>query len=188
MTEQFNARRKAMVTDAASAVAGGKPLEDAALAPLERTGVMLAAVRAAIDAERAVAQSDALGRWVDWGVQRETLDALLAPYRSTTAAAFEGFARGGAAPYQQWDTMRKRYEPVLALLARVGAKADACGALPPGRTGALAKLVTPLDGQPFATERAARFSLDAWQRFRKLEDTDNADAVMDALSARLPKP
>jgi hypothetical protein len=187
LTEQFNARRRTMVTDAASAVASGKPLDDAALVSLERTGVMLAAVRTATDAERTVAQSDVLGRWVDWGVERQTLDALLAPYRAATAAAFEGFARGGAAPYQQWDTLRKRYEPVLALLARVGGRADACGALPPGRTGARAKLVTPLDGQPFATERAARFSLDAWQHFRKTEDADGADAVLDTLAKRLAR-
>jgi hypothetical protein len=185
LTEQFNARRKAVVAEIANAVAAGQPLDDGTLAPLERMSTLLGAVRSAAKAEQAVLRAEALARWVDWGVDGKTVEAVLAPYRSATAATFEGFARGGAAPYVQWEAVRRRYEPVLAFLEGVAGHADACESLPPGRAGALAKLTTPLGAQPFATERAARLSLDAWFHYRQTEDAATADAVFDALASRL---
>ena len=207
----FHDARKAAVVALVNAVAAGQPLDNAAFAPIDTANVLLAAVELGVKAEQAIAQADALRRWVDWGVESETLDAVLVPYRKATSLAVEGFSQGDRYALEEWDAHRKRYEPLVKLLVRVSGRAAECGTLPTGRTGALARLVTPLADQPYAAERAARLAIDAWMHFRprrdakdsndlkdskdakgiqEVKDVENAkaaDAALDALAARLSK-
>jgi hypothetical protein len=183
----FHDARKAAVVALTNAVASGAPLDNAAFAPLDTANVLLAAVEQGMRAQLSLAHADALRRWVDWGIEADQLDAVLTPYRKATAAAIEGFSQGDRFALEQWDAERKRYEPLLMLLARVAGRAGECGDLPSGRTGALARLVTPLPDQPYARERATRLALDAWSHFRRAKDSKGAAAALDALAARLSK-
>lgn len=184
---EFRARRKAIVAEIADATAAGQPLAPATFARLEAARALLAALQVAAEGERAVVRAEALRRWVDWGVSRESLNAVLVPYRTATAAAFEGFATGPPAVMEQWAAARARYEPLLALLARIARYDGACGELPTKLPGAIARLLTPLADQTFATERSARLAIDTWSHFRRQKDDKSATAVLDGLSARLPK-
>ena len=183
--DSFHARRKALVSEVINATAAGRPLDDAALAPLETARTLLGALDLAARAELALAEADVLQRWVDWGVDRAPLGALLDPFREATSGAFEGYVNSDARLLNEWSAQWKRYEPILALLARVAGRAEACRTLPPGRTGALAKLVTPLADQPYAAERSARLSLDTWFHHHETKNPKQADTALDALATRL---
>lgn len=184
---EFRARRKALVAEIATATAAGQALEAATLARLDTARALLAALQLAADAERAVARAEVLRRWVDWGVSRDALDAVLAPYRTATANAFEGFVAGPPAVVEQWTAERARYEPLLLVLARTARYGDACDELPDKLPGAVAKLFTPLADQTFATERAVRLAIDTCAHFRRQKDAAAAAAVLDALAPRLPR-
>lgn len=185
--DSFHARRKAVVGEIANGTAAGHALDDAALAPLETARNLEAALDLASHAEQALAEADVLRRWVDWGVSQGDLDELLGPCRESTADALEGYVNSDARLLKQWDVQWKRYQPVLMLLARVASKTEFCRSLPAGRTGALAKLVTPLADQPFAVERSARLLLDTWSHHHEAKNDKSADAVLDALAARLQR-
>jgi hypothetical protein len=180
--EAFQSRRKVIVSELINATAAGKPLDDASLAPLETARLMLAAVDAARGAEQAVTVADVLQQWVDWGVDRDGLNGVMETYRSLTADAFGAFAHMNAAPVDEWLKLRPRYDPLVALLARVANRAEACRALPAGRTGALAKLMTPLADQSFAPERRARVLLDAFSYHTAHKQDRLATATLDALA------
>lgn len=184
---EFRARRKALVSEIATATAAGQALEAATLARLDTARALLAALQLAADAERAVARAEVLRRWVDWGVSRDALDAVLAPYRAATVSAFEGFASGPPAVVEQWTSERARYEPLLLMLARTARYGDACGELPNKLPGAVAKLLTPLADQTFATERAVRLAIDTCDHFHRQKDANAAAAVLNALAPRLPR-
>jgi hypothetical protein len=76
---------------------------------------------------------------------------------------------------------------VIDLVKDAGSRADACAALPVGVAGELSKLVTPLNGAPFADERFASLGLTLWGRYEQATDARNAAAAADAVAGRLRK-
>jgi hypothetical protein len=109
---------------------------------------------------------------------------VLDTYRSLTAEAFSAFAN--RSPVDDWLKSHQKYHSLVALLARVATCTEACRALPTGRTGALAKLMTPLADQPFTAERKARILFDAYSYHAAHKQDRLADGVLDALAAELP--
>ena len=59
--------------------------------------------------------------------------------------------------------------------------------LPTGLFGEYAKLLTPMDNEPFAAERAVSLSVSIWQRSAEGTDAKTAEAAFDAMLARLRK-
>ena len=62
---------------------------------------------------------------------------------------------------------------------------DPCSGMPTGLAGHIGRLMTPMDGQPFADERYAAFALKLWKRHQDAKDPASADAVATAIASRI---
>ena len=121
---------------------------------------------------------------MDWTVAPDDADAVMAPYRAATAAAFTAFIADDQPTLDGWAKLRKEYRPLFALFAQAAEAAGRLGEPPEGLAGDAARLATPFAGQPFAAERDASVSLPAWRQAQTATDPI-ADAQLDALSQRL---
>lgn len=185
---EFNARRAQMLSDVASQAAGGKDPDPARLARLAAAQELIDAVREGGSIEASLKNADAPNRWVDWRLHPRTLDAALAPYRKATGAAVESFAGGDAGAIDLWRPLRRRAEPLLVLARELGTYEEQCNDFPAGWTGEVARLLTPMDRQPFAAERHASLLLAAWeQASTDKDDAAGASDVIDSLGAELRK-
>lgn len=184
--DAFYEARKAAILTLVNLAASNQPLDDQAFAPVETANAILSGIELALRAEQALAQAEALRRWADWGIDAESLQAFFEPHRAVMAGAVHGFINGHKTPLDTWDVQRKRYEPVLKVLAAVASRAGECAALPAGRTGALAKLITPVREPSYSEIRATRFGIDVWLQFHA-RDEKSADATLASLAERLPK-
>lgn len=178
-------RRIALVSSLASELAAGKEMESAEMGKLALLRQMMQSLPVAAEVDADLARAEALSGWVDWSVSAGELRNLYQPYREATTAAFEGFADDNLTPMYQWPQVSARLEPVITLIRVVSGYDDACASLPRGLPGEFAKLLTPLDAQPFQVERDASLSIALWERGAQAADTASADANFDRLRTNL---
>ncbi|HWE04233.1 MAG TPA: hypothetical protein VG326_17640 [Tepidisphaeraceae bacterium] len=182
-----DAQRATLIGSLASQLASGKEMEISDLLKLDTLRQLYDALRMAGDVEAGLAKAPSLSRWADWSISPDQLTALIVPYRDATAAAFDGFAEENLTPISRWPAIQKRFAPLLSLVKELGQYADQCKDLPVGQLGEFAKLLTPMDRQPFATERYASLAISVWQRAAEGTDTKVADGLFDAMLLQLRK-
>ncbi|HZK79823.1 MAG TPA: hypothetical protein VFC46_02125, partial [Humisphaera sp.] len=180
-------QRATLIGNLASQLATGKEMEISDLLRLDTLRQLYDALRMAGSVEAGLAKSSLIEHWVDWSVSSDQLKALISPYRDATAAAFDGFAEENLTPVSRWPAIQKRFAPLLLLVKELGQYADQCKNLPSGQLGELAKLLTPMDKQPFAVERYASLAIGVWQRAAEGTDTKISDGLFDAMLAHLRK-
>jgi hypothetical protein len=180
-------RRATILSGLASQIATSKDMDAADLAKLQILHDLMDALVLANDVETCLAKSDALTHWADWSITPAQIKALVSPYRDATASAFDGFADDNATPLFRWPDLHKRYLPILLLAKESGSYGDQCAALPSGLPGDFARLLTPMDNQPFATERSASLSVMLWQASAATIDPKLPDLMFDAMLGKLSK-
>lgn len=178
-------RRTTLIGDLATQLGAGKVPDKSEFAKLQTLIDLYEALGQAAEFEAAMGRIDTLDRWVDWSIPATKLRTLTDPYREATAAAFEGFVTDNSTPISRWPDVRKSDAPILAFVIHDAAYADACAKLPTGVFGDLAKLLTPMNNQPFATERYASATISAWSYYTDAAETQSAQAMFDALTAKL---
>ncbi|MDB5357043.1 MAG: hypothetical protein JWN24_3496 [Phycisphaerales bacterium] len=182
-----DARRLSLLTGLASQLASGKDPDRGDIMKLQTLKTMLDSLHEAADVQAALSRAEVLPRWADWSIGPEQFRALLAPYQEATASAFDGFADDNITPVTRWPDARKRHAPLIALAKEAGQYAEQCVAFPSGLPGDLARLLTPLDNQPFALERGVSLSIAVWQRYAASDDPKSADAQFEVMLAKLRK-
>ena len=151
---EFGRRWPEAVAQQATAAAGGKPIDPAALGRLENAVGLVQALNSAADLQRAVAKVGTLQRWADWSVGPAEAGQLLAPYRGAMTAAFAGFNTGRGEAVAAFAGVAAREARVISWLRRSADRyAAACEAMPDGLDGAVGRLGTPSAAAPFADER-----------------------------------
>ncbi len=123
-------------------------------------------------------------RWADWTVTLEQAQSLLAPYQQRLSGAFGGFVSETPDAVEKYLRERADYLPLIALLNRDAAFAPQCEKMPEGLPGDLARLMTPIDAQPFATERYLGHAVKAWVLLAEA-DPDASAAAIDHAFKRL---
>ena len=155
---EFEAKCKLVMAELVSQVASGVELDKKKVARLRAVGDLCDSLRYAALAERSVAALGPLQRWADWSLSVEQVQALLQPYQKQLSTAFGGFIADVPDAVEKFQKQQGLYLPLVALLNQDAAYADQCAALPTGLAGDLAQLLTPMDGQPFRTERYLSFT------------------------------
>ena len=178
-------RRANLIADLATQLGAGKAPDKSEFAKLQTLIDLYEALSQAAQFESAMARVEPLNRWADWSISTSTLRTLTDPYREATAAAFDGFVSDNSTPMSRWPVVRKPYSPILAFVVRDAAYSDACTKLPTGVFGDLAKLLTPMSNQPFASERYASCTINAWLYYSDAAQSQSAQAMFDGLVARL---
>jgi hypothetical protein len=176
----FDAERRDLITELASQLAVGKEPDPARIDRLKQMRAVRAALADAAAFDLAVRRADALARWVDWAVAPAELQVLVTPYRETIAGLVEAYA-GDAVPTADWGAVEARYAPLVRQLVNLLPYADACAALPPELAGHLGRLMTPMEGVPFAPERRAAVAVKLWARYEQAGDAPSAAAAADAV-------
>jgi hypothetical protein len=184
---QVEVRRTAMIAELASELATSRDMDASLLSKLDVLRALYDSLHLASDVETSLSRGDGLTHWADWSINPAQLRALVTPFRDATVAAFEGFSIDNATPVYRWPDVYKRFSPILALVKEVGQYADQLRALPGGLPGEFSKLLTPMENQPFATERYASFAIGVWQRAAEATDAKSADGLFDAMLVRLRK-
>jgi hypothetical protein len=146
---------------------------------------LLDAARDGVGIEGTLKQADLLNRWADWQVEPHTLASTLSGYREATAAAIASFVDGDTGAIDLWRPVRRRNEPLLALVRELGTHGRRCRELPAGWPGELARLLTPLDHQPFAAQRHASLLLGALEAAIAEGNAAEESLVCDLLDAQL---
>jgi hypothetical protein len=182
-----DARKTTLLTGLVSQLASGKDPDRLDIVKLQTLKGMVDSLHEAAEVQAALSKAEVLPRWADWSIGPEQFRALLAPYQEATAGAFDGFADDNITPVTRWPDARKRYGPLIALAREAGQYADACATFPAGLPGDLARLLTPLDNQPFALERGTSLSITIWQRYADTTDPKAADALFEAMLLKLRK-
>jgi hypothetical protein len=185
--ELFEARWKGIVLEQTQSLAAGAIDLDARAARLETALVMGEALRAAAELEAGLPKADALSRWVDWGADVPRLRTILDPYKQAMSAAFAGFATDQLEAVEQWNKMRGRYQPLIALINRDAAYAEQCERMPIGFAADVARLATAMEGGPFGTERFAGYAVGVWAALERSGEEAAADRVAVVLARRLAK-
>ena len=182
-----DARRATLVSSLASQIAAGKDMDAADISKLQTLHDLLDSLRLANDVQIGLSKGELLSRWADWSISAPQLQAMVIPYRDGTGAAFEGFAEDNATPLFRWPDLHKRFLPILMLVKEAGLYADQCIDFPTGLPGDFARLLTPMDNQPFDTERFASLAVTIWQASAAAGDPAITDSVFDAMLAKLRK-
>jgi hypothetical protein len=185
-TGELEAKCRAMMGDLVNQVAGGGDMDKAKVARLRSVGELCDGLRLAAMAERALVSTAALHKWVDWSITEPEARGLLDPYKQLLSTAFAGFITETPDVVEKFIAQRGKYLPLIALLDRDAAVADQCAALPDGLAGDLARLMTPIEGQPFATERYLSYAARVWQLLAD-DDPDAADLAIDFAMKRLQR-
>ncbi len=183
--ESVQSRKTTIIASLASELAAGKEMSSSNLGKLQTLRAMLSSLGLAGEVETGLAKADLLTRWVDWSISPAQLRALVSPYRDATAAAFAGFADDDPTPLGRWHEVQSRFAPILLLVREVGSYSQQCADLPGGLPGEFAKLMTPMDKQPFGIERYASLAVGTWQRAAEATDARTADGIFDAMLTRL---
>jgi hypothetical protein len=178
----FELKWRTMVGDLASQAASNGTTDRSKVDRLLKARDLVDSLRDDAEVESALAKAPMLQRWVDWSMTPNQLDSALAPYRQASADAFVGFASGDDGAIERWSRQRQRVTPLQTLLKRDDDFADGCAALPTGLTGEAARLITPIAGQPYTTERDTSAALDFWSH---ATDPAMVDAIFDDLNRRL---
>lgn len=184
----FEAKWQAIIVDLAnSLVTGALELDKAKVARLETALAMGDALRVAAQLDAALAKAPLLARWVDWSIDPATLNAVMSVYREALAGAFAGYATDNMESVDRWNRMLGRYFPLIMLITRDAAYADACQTMPIGFGADISRLATKLEGEPFGTERYTSYALSLWMIHEKTGDDDGADKVANGLSQRISR-
>jgi hypothetical protein len=183
-----DARWRDIVGELATALAAGQPVDQKKLDRLPLAVALYESLRlgAAMDVALATGGED-LSRWVDWRITIADLKPLLQPYPRTVAVAFEGYAADAANWENRWSRATQAYRPLAIYLYKLGAYAPQCSAFPPGPANIAACLNTPYEGAPYAQERFTAFAILLWNHHTRTGNSDDADAILLALSKRLPQ-
>jgi hypothetical protein len=187
--DAFEARWKGLILELMqSLTAGAIDLDHAKASRLETALAMADALRTAAKLEASLGGADALARWADWGIDPASLMVVLGPYKESISAAFGGFASDQPDAVERWQKTLGRYQPVIVLINRDAASyADACERMPIGFAADVARLATPMENAPFATERFAGYAVSAWAILEKAGEEIAADRTGVILAKRLAK-
>ena len=180
----FDARRRDLISDLASQIATNKPMDSQMLARLHQMKLIRKSLGEAAALEAATAKAALLARWVDWTVNPDDLKSALEPYRVSMASVIGVFAADAAVITESWPTVQARYAPLVKLVVHVSGSADDCAGFPEGLAGHAARLMTPLESQPYAPERFGAVSVKLWSRFGQANDEGAVKAIAEALDKR----
>ena len=184
----FENRWKAIVVDLAGALAGGTiELDRAKLARLESALVLGDALRTAAQLEAVLPKTAALAKWVDWAIDPGSLQRILTQYKEATAGAFLGYASDNLDQVDKWTRLHGRFSPLMTLILRDAAYADACQDFPAGLSADASRLATPFEGAPFGTERYTSYAVGVWSALERAGDLENADRMSIVLAKRLAR-
>lgn len=184
--DSFDHRWHTLAADlATSLAAGATDLDAPKFARLQTALKLIDSLRTAAQLEAALAKVASLSRWADWSLNPAALHAVLAPYREATGGAVFGFASDTAEPIERWQHLSSRYQPLISLILRDAAYAEQCQSLPIGLVADTARLATPFEDAPFATERFASYAVTVWAQFDKAGSDDQADRLSTTLARRL---
>jgi hypothetical protein len=185
-TGELESKCRAMMADLVNQVAAGADMDKSKVARLRSVGELCDGLRLAAVAERALSSSADLHKWVDWSISEAEARGLLDPYKQLLSAAFAAFITETPDVVEKFIAQRSKYLPLIALLDRDAAMADQCAALPDGLAGDLARLMTPIEGQSFATERYLSYTARVWQLLAD-DDPEAADLAIDFAMKRLQR-
>jgi hypothetical protein len=186
--DAFDHRWRGLAADLATTLAAGATDLDAPkFARLQVALKLNEALRTAAQLEAALGKAAPLSRWADWSIDPAALHAVLAPYKEATTAAFLGFASDNPDAVDKWQHLSTRYQPLVALILRDAPYADQCQSLPIGVVADTARLATPFDNAPFATERFASYAVTVWAHFEKTGNDEQADRLSTTLARRLAR-
>jgi hypothetical protein len=184
----FENRWKAIVVDLAGAlVTGTIELDRAKLGRLDNALALGDALRTAAQLEAALPKTAALAKWVDWAIDPGSLQLILTPYKEATAGAFLGYASDNLDQVDKWGRLQGRFSPLVTLILRDAAYAEACQDFPTGFSADVSRLATPFEGAPFATERYASYAIGVWATLERSGDLENADRMSILLAKRLAR-
>jgi hypothetical protein len=158
---RFEARWRALMVEEADNLADGTPLDGMKLARLNIAADLCQALSQAAATQTVIDQGPALSHWADWEINVEDIQTVLESYDMATAAAVAAYGADDD-PIEKWSRLRRRYLPMVQLLADAATYTDACAALPAGIPGDAAKLLTPLDHAPFFAYRRMSIGLAIW--------------------------
>jgi hypothetical protein len=184
---QFNILRSTMLTDLASQAAAGKEIDREALERLVSAQKIADALAEATAVESVLKQSDILRRWADWKISAETLSAATHDYREATSRAFDAFVGSEPSAITQWTPIHARIQPLLVMIKNDGMYIEQCKTFPTGWAGDVARLLTPMDQQPFGRERYASVMLAAWGQSMENPESSDAAAILNTLTERLTR-
>jgi hypothetical protein len=181
--QDFDSKRNDLVAGLVSQAAAGKDIDSSVIDRLDRAKALVAGLHDAVAVQAGLDQTPLLTHWVDWTISPANLQTVLGPVRDATAAAVAGFIDDDDDSLHQWSDIRDHYAPLMNLVSSAGAYADQCNALPGDLIGEMAKLATPMDGQPFGDERFASLCMGLWNAFEQAQvpDDSQADAMVQAL-------
>lgn len=184
----FEARWQGIIIDLAnSLVTGSLELDRAKVARLETAMAMGDALRMAVQLDAALAKAPVLARWADWSIDPATLNAVMGTYREALSGAFAGYAADNTEAVDRWNRSLSRYFPLIVLVTRDAAYAEACQSLPIGLGADIARLATRFEGEPFATERFVSYAISLWTIHERAGDTSAADRISTLLSQRISR-
>jgi len=174
----LDAKWRTMVSELASSAAAGDPLDSKKLARLAGAPVLYDALRRGAAMDRTLGESAPLAYWVDWYMTVDDLKPLLSAYPKGMAEAFTGYLGDTAGTLEKWEKIEQRYGALAGLFTRLNLYRDQCLRLPAGVVGLAAALATPLDGEPFATERYAGYAVAIWNSRSAAGDTAGAEEAI----------
>jgi len=168
----------ALLAAAVSQFANGQDLDKAVMANLNGLRQLDAGLRLAARFEAALGNWDELQRWGDWQLTADQLRDAAIPYQTLLLAGYSGFASATRGPMDDFSKQSGRYAGLMKLVILDSSFATACSTLPGGLQGDLARLVSPMDGQPFALERYVSYAVPIMQATKEPEVADFIAAVI----------
>ncbi|QOV91368.1 hypothetical protein [Humisphaera borealis] len=180
----FETRRKELVAEIASELAAGRKADTSKMQRLEQMRELRGALAEAVMFEVVVRKAEPLSRWIDWRIDAADVQAVIAPYRESLGSLFEAYSTD-ATPPVTFKPLHERYSPFMRFVIHQLPYGDPCSGLPTSLAGHIGRLMTPMDNQPFATERYASFAIKLWKRHRDAGDAAAAEVVAAALAARV---
>ncbi|HEX5244213.1 MAG TPA: hypothetical protein VFW23_13195, partial [Tepidisphaeraceae bacterium] len=183
--EAIETRRANLISELGTELGSGKTLDRSTLTRLESFNGIYASLREAQTTELIIQHMDSLAQWVDWTISSDQLRSALQPYQDATIAAFTAFTNDDTAPMTAWPAIHDEYVPLIHEAAQAAQNAQACSKLPTGYFADCAKLMTPMNDQPFAVEREMSFALLLWSQGAEATDPTPAQAMIDWISKRL---
>lgn len=140
-----------------------RPIEPQVLTQMQWLIELYDAIDQAQPAEAVITQADGLSRWVDWNLSVTALETVFGQYRNATAE-FAVRILGDATDkdHAAWQKQHQQSRPLFALMEQTQPYVSAVKSMPQGFTGAVAGLLTPMNGQAFAAQRYASYAFEVW--------------------------
>jgi hypothetical protein len=183
---EFESKCRLMLGELVNQIAAGGEPDRKKIERLRSVGELCDGLRTAMVAEQALATMAPLHKWVDWTITVEQAQALLAPYQKLLSSAFGGFITETPDAVERYLRLRGHFLPLIALLRQDSMLTDQCAALPDGVSADCARLMTPIDNQPFATERYLSYAVSVWVMLAD-DDPDAGATALDFAMKRLER-